>query len=132
MLSAASAALTQIHAYQLCSVPHATAWQAAVIGVSCRHDVMELLEKRVRSRFSHRKHLIPDLQEQDLDTPGNNPSDILSSMLTIPGNMPTQASQRQPSAQSSTAQKWTAAVADVLSNATVQEQLKLMLNQGGP
>ena len=32
--------------------------RAAVVGVTCRHDAAELLEKRVRSRFSHRRLLL--------------------------------------------------------------------------
>ena len=31
---------------------------AAVVGVTCRHDAVELLEKRVRSRFAHRRVLL--------------------------------------------------------------------------
>jgi hypothetical protein len=31
---------------------------ACVVGATTRHDVIELLEKRVQSRFSHRKILI--------------------------------------------------------------------------
>ncbi len=37
------------------------AWQAAVLGVSCHHDVQECMEKRVRSRFSNRKLVVPPL-----------------------------------------------------------------------
>ncbi len=38
------------------STPHThTYTQAAVVGVTVRSDVLDLLEKRVRSRFSHRK-----------------------------------------------------------------------------
>lgn len=32
--------------------------QAALIGTSQRQDVMDLLEKRIRSRFSHRRLLL--------------------------------------------------------------------------
>ena len=32
--------------------------QAAVVGVTCRHDAVEMLEKRVRSRFSFRRILL--------------------------------------------------------------------------
>ena len=35
--------------------PHVS---AAVVGVTCRHDAVELLEKRVRSRFAHRRVLL--------------------------------------------------------------------------
>lgn len=107
----------------------ADAVQAAVVGLSCRHDVMELLEKRVRSRFSHRKHLLPDLQ-QDLQAPGNSPADLLASMLSVPSDMPSQAREGLHSVQNSAVQKWNATVADVLEDEVVQEQLQLMLNQG--
>lgn len=40
--------------------------QAVVIGVSCRLDADQLLEKRVRSRFSHRKLLFLPPQKDDL------------------------------------------------------------------
>ncbi|MQM09828.1 hypothetical protein Taro_042708 [Colocasia esculenta] len=40
--------------------------QAVVIGVSCRLDADQLLEKRVRSRFSHRKLLFVPPSEEDL------------------------------------------------------------------
>ena len=35
--------------------------QAAVVGLTCRTDAIELLEKRVRSRFSHRRQLVLEL-----------------------------------------------------------------------
>ena len=34
--------------------------QAALVGSSQRQDVMDLLEKRIRSRFSHRRMLLGD------------------------------------------------------------------------
>ncbi|KAK9808720.1 hypothetical protein WJX72_002488 [[Myrmecia] bisecta] len=44
--------------YNLLDAMQQADMQAAVVGVSCRGDVMELLEKRVRSRFSYRKELV--------------------------------------------------------------------------
>ncbi|KAH9285899.1 Origin recognition complex subunit 4 [Echinococcus granulosus] len=39
---------------------HADGAPICVIGVTCRLDIMEMLEKRVKSRFSHRQlHIIP-------------------------------------------------------------------------
>ena len=38
----------------LCISPY----QAAVVGVTCRHDATTLLEKRVKSRFSHRRVML--------------------------------------------------------------------------
>jgi origin recognition complex subunit 4 len=32
--------------------------QAAVVGITCAQDVMESMEKRVKSRFSHRKIIV--------------------------------------------------------------------------
>ncbi|XVE60977.1 hypothetical protein DITRI_Ditri06bG0003900 [Diplodiscus trichospermus] len=43
--------------YSLLDAMQSVTSQAVVIGVSCRLDVDQLLEKRVRSRFSHRKLL---------------------------------------------------------------------------
>ena len=104
--------------------------QAAVIGLSCRHDVMELLEKRVRSRFSHRKHLIPDLQEQDFAVPGDSPGDVLSNMLTVHGQQPNASTCVGTSTADQAVQQWNAAVDDVMKGEAVLGQLKLMVNQG--
>ncbi|OIT27064.1 PREDICTED: origin of replication complex subunit 4-like [Nicotiana attenuata] len=50
--------------YSLLDAMQSITSQAVVIGVSCRLDADQLLEKRVRSRFSHRKLLfLPPLQE---------------------------------------------------------------------
>ncbi|CAI0383313.1 unnamed protein product [Linum tenue] len=43
--------------YSLLDAMQSITSQAAVIGISCRLDADQLLEKRVRSRFSHRKLL---------------------------------------------------------------------------
>ena len=98
--------------------------QAAVVGLSCRHDVMELLEKRVRSRFSHRKQLLPELEQKDFDQPGNSPKDVLASMLTVPETGSSDAPAAEP------VQEWNAAVSHVLATDAVAGQLKLMVNQG--
>ncbi|CAK8675953.1 unnamed protein product [Clavelina lepadiformis] len=44
--------------YNLFDIAQAGLTPLAVIGVTCRIDVMELLEKRVKSRFSHRQIFI--------------------------------------------------------------------------
>lgn len=94
------------------------------MGLSCRHDVMELLEKRVRSRFSHRKQLIPEMEEKDCDSPGNSPRDVLAAMLTVPDSDSSTAQTGGP------VQQWNSAVSQVLSTDAVALQLKLMMNQG--
>lgn len=106
--------------------------QAAVIGLSCRHDVMELLDKRVRSRFSHRKHPIADLQEQDFAVAGDSPADVLSSMLTVRDQEPDQAAHVGASTPSHAVQQWNAAGECIMQDETVVAQLKMMVSQGQP
>lgn len=113
-----------LHALQAAVLIVMHALQAAVVGLSCRHDVMELLEKRVRSRFSHRKQLIPEMEEKHFDQPGNSPKDVLAAMLTVPDSDSTSAQTSGP------VQQWNAAVSQMLSTDAVVQQLKLMVNQG--
>ncbi|XP_071771357.1 origin recognition complex subunit 4 [Centroberyx gerrardi] len=48
--------------YNLLDVSQSAQAPVAVVGLTCRLDVLELLEKRVKSRFSHRQiHLLSDL-----------------------------------------------------------------------
>ncbi|GAB2268504.1 origin recognition complex subunit 4 [Dionaea muscipula] len=51
--------------YSLLDAMQSVTSQAAVIGISCRLDADQLLEKRVRSRFSHRKLLFPPPSKED-------------------------------------------------------------------
>ena len=44
--------------YNLLDITQAGLTPMAVVGVTCRIDVMELLEKRVKSRFSHRQFFV--------------------------------------------------------------------------
>lgn len=55
------------------------------MGLSARFDVMEIMEKRVRSRFSHRRDLVLELDapSSDGDLAGGVPS-LLASMLHLP------------------------------------------------
>ncbi|KAK9836048.1 hypothetical protein WJX84_003886, partial [Apatococcus fuscideae] len=52
--------------YNLLDAMQAADMQAAVLGMSCRLDVVEMLEKRVRSRFSHTTHLVLEPPEPPL------------------------------------------------------------------
>ncbi|WCJ33253.1 origin recognition complex subunit 4 [Euphorbia peplus] len=52
--------------YSLLDAMQSVTSQAIVIGVSCRLDADQLLEKRVRSRFSHRKLLFLPPAKEDL------------------------------------------------------------------
>ncbi|KAL9260725.1 Origin of replication complex subunit 4-like protein [Drosera capensis] len=51
--------------YSLLDAMQSVTSQAAVVGISCRLDADQLLEKRVRSRFSHRKLLFFPPSEED-------------------------------------------------------------------
>ncbi|KAE8684765.1 Origin of replication complex subunit 4 [Hibiscus syriacus] len=53
--------------YSLLDAMQSVNSQAVVIGVSCRLDVDQLLEKRVRSRFSHRKLLFLSPSKEDTE-----------------------------------------------------------------
>ncbi|KAK4399990.1 Origin of replication complex subunit [Sesamum angolense] len=52
--------------YSLLDAMQSITSQAVVVGVSCRLDADQLLEKRVRSRFSHRKLLFLPPSREDL------------------------------------------------------------------
>ncbi|XAR52473.1 hypothetical protein NMG60_11020574 [Bertholletia excelsa] len=52
--------------YSLLDAMQSVTSQAVVVGVSCRLDADQLLEKRVRSRFSHRKLLFLPPSKEDL------------------------------------------------------------------
>lgn len=52
--------------YNLLDSMQSTLTQAAVVGLSCRLDADELLEKRVRSRFSNRKLLFLPPSSEDI------------------------------------------------------------------
>ncbi|KAL5718345.1 origin recognition complex subunit 4 [Ranunculus cassubicifolius] len=63
--------------YSLLDAMQSVSSQAVVIGVSCRLDADQLLEKRVRSRFSHRKLLFLPPSKDDIQR-------LLKHILTMP------------------------------------------------
>ncbi|XP_021896226.1 origin of replication complex subunit 4 isoform X2 [Carica papaya] len=63
--------------YSLLDAMQSVTSQGVVIGISCRLDADQLLEKRVRSRFSHRKLLFLPPSEEDLDR-------LLENILYLP------------------------------------------------
>ncbi|KAK2635305.1 hypothetical protein Ddye_030097 [Dipteronia dyeriana] len=63
--------------YSLLDAMQSVTSQAVVIGVSCRLDADQLLEKRVRSRFSHRKLLFLPPSMEDLQR-------LLEHVLSLP------------------------------------------------
>ncbi|KAL6577622.1 origin recognition complex subunit 4 [Orobanche minor] len=65
--------------YSLLDALQSVTSQAVVVGVSCRLDADQLLEKRVRSRFSHRKLLF-------LPPSGNDLQRLVEHILLLPTN----------------------------------------------
>ncbi|GLT34346.1 hypothetical protein SLA2020_088670 [Shorea laevis] len=63
--------------YSLLDAMQSVTSQAVVIGVSCRMDADQLLEKRVRSRFSHRKLLFLPPSKDDIER-------LLDHLLSLP------------------------------------------------
>lgn len=58
--------------------------QAAVVAMSARFNVMDSMEKRVRSRFSHRRDIILELPAEDFDSPDSGPVALLQAFLSLP------------------------------------------------
>jgi len=63
--------------YSILNAMQSTLTQAAVVGLCCRLDAVELLEKRVKSRFSNRKLLF-------LPPPAENLFKLLRDVLLLP------------------------------------------------
>lgn len=63
--------------YSLLDAMQSVSSQAVVIGISCRLDADQLLEKRVRSRFSHRKLLFLPPCKEDVER-------LLERILSLP------------------------------------------------
>ena len=58
--------------------------QAALVAMSARFNVMDSMEKRVRSRFSHRRDIVLELSVEEFDSPESGPMALLQSLLDIP------------------------------------------------
>ena len=54
------------------------------MGLSARFDVMEILEKRVKSRFSHRRDIVLELDAAGFDHPDSGVPSLLTAMLALP------------------------------------------------
>ncbi|XP_051997439.1 origin recognition complex subunit 4 isoform X2 [Xyrauchen texanus] len=68
--------------YNLLDVSQSAQAPVAVVGLTCRLDVLELLEKRVKSRFSHRQiHLFSSLLFGQY-------VDVVRSQLSLPQDFP--------------------------------------------
>ncbi|XP_076871818.1 origin recognition complex subunit 4 isoform X2 [Brachyhypopomus gauderio] len=98
--------------YNLLDVSQSAQTPVAVVGLTCRLDVLELLEKRVKSRFSHRQiHLLTSLtfcQYQE----------AFQSKLCLPDDFPDR----------SFLQEWNLSVSRLCEDKSVQEVLRKQFN----
>ncbi|OMO84120.1 Origin recognition complex, subunit 4 [Corchorus olitorius] len=94
--------------YSLLDAMQSVTSQAVVIGVSCRLDVDQLLEKRVRSRFSHRKLLFLPASREDTER-------FLEHILSLPMD-------------STLPQKYTVEFNERLKNILADERFKEVIN----
>ena len=62
-----------------------------MVGLSARFDVMEIMEKRVKSRFSHRRDIVLELDAAGFDHPGSGVPSLLAAMLALPVCLPHQS-----------------------------------------
>ncbi|XP_029461285.1 origin recognition complex subunit 4 isoform X2 [Rhinatrema bivittatum] len=94
--------------YNLFDISQSAQTPIAVIGLSCRLDVLELLEKRVKSRFSHRQiHLLNSFNFQQY-------LKIFQEQLLLPAEFP----------DVHFAEKWNSNIQDLLENRTVEDVLQ--------
>ncbi|XP_023943911.2 origin recognition complex subunit 4 [Bicyclus anynana] len=78
---------TQTLLYNLFDITHSKQAPMCVLGVTNRIDVMELLEKRVKSRFSHRHIFIfpnENTENSEVKSPLSNCKEMLVQCLSMP------------------------------------------------
>ncbi|XP_063285472.1 origin recognition complex subunit 4 [Pelobates fuscus] len=98
--------------YNLFDIAQSAQTPVAVIGLTCRLDVMELLEKRVKSRFSHRQiHLLNSFSfSQYLE--------MFQNQLSLPPDFP----------DSRFGAEWNKNIESLRGNKTVEEVLQKLFN----
>ncbi|KAF7658974.1 hypothetical protein LDENG_00004770 [Lucifuga dentata] len=98
--------------YNLLDVSQSAQAPVAVVGLTCRLDVLELLEKRVKSRFSHRQiHLLSSLTfRQYLDQ--------VRAQISLPDGFP----------DSKFSQDWNAGIKTLCEDKLVEEVLQRHFN----
>ncbi|NWS72242.1 ORC4 protein, partial [Crotophaga sulcirostris] len=94
--------------YNLLDVSQSAQTPVTVIGLTCRHDIMELMEKRVKSRFSHRQIYV--LNSFDF----KQYLKIFKEQLSLPAEFPDEVF----------AQKWNSNVQHLSQDKTVQDVLR--------
>nr|XP_003225025.2 PREDICTED: origin recognition complex subunit 4 isoform X1 [Anolis carolinensis] len=94
--------------YNLFDVSQSAQTPIAVIGLTCRLDILELLEKRVKSRFSHRQiHLVNSFDFKKY-------LNICKEQLSLPSEFP----------EKQFYQKWNKNIESALEDPTVQNVLQ--------
>lgn len=96
--------------------------QTAVVGMSCRSDVTELLEKRVKSRFSYRRRLVLEPGPDQFEDAAEGPPAILGALLRLP-----QQSQGVPAAFPT---RFNTALSAALGHREVAAQLRVLCDRG--
>ncbi|KAK9916102.1 hypothetical protein WJX75_008581 [Coccomyxa subellipsoidea] len=113
--------------YNLLDALQASNIQAAVVGLSARFDVMEIMEKRVKSRFSHRRDIVLELDAAGFDHPGSGVPSLLAAMLALPE----EEQGASPDAPCTTfAKAWNSSVRAALQDATLLAELRLLCDKG--
>lgn len=98
--------------YNLFDIAQSAQTPITVIGLTCRLDVMELLEKRVKSRFSHRQiHLLNSFSFSEY-------RDIFKELLSLASGFP----------DMNFAEQWNASIQSLHENKTVEDILQKQFN----
>ncbi|CAI9563237.1 unnamed protein product, partial [Staurois parvus] len=98
--------------YNLFDIAQSAQTPITVIGLTCRLDVMELLEKRVKSRFSHRQiHLLNSFSFSEY-------RDMFKELLSLPSGFP----------DMTFAEQWSANIQSLHENKTVEDILQKQFN----
>ncbi|MBN3306568.1 ORC4 protein, partial [Amia calva] len=94
--------------YNLLDISQSAQTPVAVVGLTCRLDVLELLEKRVKSRFSHRQiHLLSSFGFSQY-------KEIFAQQLSLPEDFP----------DKSFAEEWNENIQSLCEDKTVEDVLK--------
>lgn len=98
--------------YNLLDIAQAAQTPVAVVGLTCRLDVLELLEKRVKSRFSHRQiHLLNAFSFRQY-------MEVFQQQFSLPKEFPDEAF----------AQEWNQNIESLCKNKTVVDVLQKHFN----
>ncbi|XP_072274230.1 origin recognition complex subunit 4 isoform X2 [Pyxicephalus adspersus] len=98
--------------YNLFDIAQSAQTPITVIGLTCRLDVMELLEKRVKSRFSHRQiHLLNSFSFSEYQA-------MFKELLSLSSGFP----------DVSFAEQWNASIQSLCENKTVEDILQKQFN----